>query len=230
MRKLIFLFLFVPLASAAQKKLITLEDLYKLETFSADPARASFDSSDISDKVKGADVKKENGKPVGTLQTIVPARNNPNRFIIRTDAEPIYRRSSKAYVYVYDLSTRKTIQVDKEKIMHPTFSPDGSRVAFVKNNNLYIMDIASNSVKAITTDGKWNFIINGNCDWVYEEEFGFSQAYQWSPSGNYIAYYRFDETNVKEYNMTIYDDKYNKDYRYKYPKPGEDNSIVEIYI
>ena len=230
MRKLIFLFLFAPLVSAAQKKLITLEDLYKLGTFSADPVRATFDSSDISDKVKAADVKKENGKPVGSLQTIVPARNNPDRFIVRTEAEPIYRRSSKAYVYVYDLSTKKTIQVDKGKIMHPTFSPDASKIAFVKNNNLYVMDIALNSVKAITTDGKWNFIINGNCDWVYEEEFGFSQAYQWSPSGNYIAYYRFDETNVKEYSMTIYDDKYNKEYRYKYPKPGEDNSKVEIYI
>ena len=230
MRRLIFFFLFVPLASIAQKKLITLEDLYKLGTFTADPARATFDSSDISDKVKAADVKKENGRPVGPLQSIVPARNNPNLFIVRTDAEPIYRRSSKAYAYVYDLSAKKTIQVDKEKIMHPSFSPDASKIAFVKNNNLYVMDIASGNVKAITTDGKWNFIINGNCDWVYEEEFGFSEAYQWSPSGNFIAYYRFDETNVKEYSMTIYDDKYNKEYKYKYPKPGEENSKVEIHI
>ena len=230
MRKLILLFLLVPVFSVAQKKLITLEDLYKLGTFSNDPARATFDSSDISDKVKAEDVKNENGKSVGQLQTIVPAKNNPDRFIIRTAVEPIYRRSSKALAYVYELSNKKTIPVDKEKVLHPTFSPDASKIAFVKNNNLYIKDLATNTTKAITTDGKWNFIINGNCDWVYEEEFGFSQAYQWSPSGNYIAYYRFDETNVKEYNMTIYDDKYNKDYRYKYPKPGEDNSIVDIFI
>ncbi len=84
--------------------------------------------------------------------------------------------------------------------------------------------------KAVTTDGKWNYVINGNCDWVYEEEFEFSRAFEWSPKGNYIAYYRFDESNVKEYNMTIYDNAYNKDYRYKYPKAGEANSKVEIHI
>jgi len=132
--------------------------------------------------------------------------------------------------YVYELATKKTTAVDKEKILHPSLSPDGNKLAFVKDNNLYLKDLNTNSVKAVTTDGKWNYIINGNCDWVYEEEFEFTQAYQWSPSGNYIAYYRFDETNVKEYNMTLYDDSHNKDYRYKYPKAGDDNSKVDIFI
>ena len=120
--------------------------------------------------------------------------------------------------------------MNEGKVLHATFSPDGSKVAFVKDNNLYLYDIATATSKAITTDGKWNFIINGNCDWVYEEEFEFTQAYQWSPKGTYIAYYRFDESNVKEYNLTIYDNQYNKDYRYKYPKAGDDNSKVEIHI
>ena len=138
MRKLILLFLLVPVFSVAQKKLITLEDLYKLGTFTNDPAPATFDSSDISDKVKAEDVKNENGKSVGQLQTIVPAKNNPDRFIIRTEVEPIYRRSTKALAYVYDLSGKKTTPVDKEKVLHPTFSPDAGKIAFVKNNNLYI--------------------------------------------------------------------------------------------
>ncbi|MBS1655367.1 MAG: DPP IV N-terminal domain-containing protein, partial [Bacteroidetes bacterium] len=106
----------------------------------------------------------------------------------------------------------------------------GSKVAYVKDNNLYIYDISSNSTKAVTTDGKWNYIINGNCDWVYEEEFSFTRAFDWSPKGDYLAYYRFDESKVKEYDITMYDNKYNKQYTYKYPKAGEDNSKVEIHI
>ena len=155
---------------------------------------------------------------------------NPRIVLLRTNVEAIYRRSSKANVYVYDSLTKKIITLDDGKVLHPTLSPDGTKVAYVKENNLYIKDLASNSIKAVTTDGKWNYIINGNCDWVYEEEFEFTRAFQWSPKGNYIAYYRFDETEVKEYNMTIYDNAYNKEYRYKYPKAGEANSKVEIHI
>src|SRR5687768_3053401 len=95
---------------------------------------------------------------------------------------------------------------------------------------MYIYDIASAKTTAVTTDGKWNHIINGNADWVYEEEFSFTRAFDWSPNGTYLAYYKFDETRVKEYNMTIYDDKYNKDYRFKYPKTGDSNSIVHIHL
>ncbi|HVG40758.1 MAG TPA: DPP IV N-terminal domain-containing protein, partial [Chitinophagaceae bacterium] len=84
--------------------------------------------------------------------------------------------------------------------------------------------------KAITTDGKWNHIINGNADWVYEEEFGFSQAYQWSPNSAYIAYYKFDESKVKEYTFTNYNNQYNQQYTYKYPKAGDENSKVDIHV
>jgi dipeptidyl-peptidase-4 len=147
-----------------------------------------------------------------------------------TNREYIYRRSSKAYAYLFDLSSKKTIRLDTAKLLHTTFSPDNSKIAYVKNNNLYLYDIAGNITKAVTTDGKWNYIINGNCDWVYEEEFEFSRAYEWSPKGDHIAYYRFDETNVKEYNLTLYNDTYNKQYTYKYPKAGEENSKVEIHI
>ncbi|TMI61790.1 MAG: S9 family peptidase [Bacteroidetes bacterium] len=230
MRKLIILFLLVPVFSLAQKKLITLEDLYKTGTFRGEPVRASFDTIDVTAAIKPEDVKNEDGKPIGQIQDIIISSTVPGKYIIRTAIEPIYRRSSKGLAYVYELASKKTIPVDKEKILHPTFSPDGSKLAFVKDNNLYLKDLTTNTVKAVTADGKWNYIINGNCDWVYEEEFEFTQAYQWSPAGNYIAYYRFDETNVKEYSMTMYDDSHNKEYRYKYPKAGDDNSKVEIFI
>ena len=143
------------------------------------------------------------------------------RIIFFTARESIYRRSSKANAYLFDAVSKKTIRLSEGKIMHASFSPDGSKIAFVKDNNLYLYDIPTGHTRAITSDGKWNYIINGNCDWVYEEEFEFTRAYEWSPKGNYIAYYRFDESRVKEYQFTIFDSLYNKQYSYKYPKAGD---------
>lgn len=227
MRKLFVLLLLVPLLTIAQKKQITLEDIYKKGTFRSEYV-AGFAGENIDSIVKADNIKDEKGKVIELKDYILSA--DKKKVMLLTAKEYIYRRSTKSYVYLHDISTGKTTKLDAEKILHPTFSPDGSRIAFVKNNNLYLYDIATNKAQAITTDGKWNYVINGNCDWVYEEEFEFTRAYEWSPRGNYIAYYRFDESGVKEYNMTLYDDAYNKEYRYKYPKAGEANSKVDIYI
>jgi dipeptidyl-peptidase 4 len=227
MRKLLLFLLFLPLLTIAQKKQITLEDLYKKGTFRSEFV-PGFAEQPLDSLIDPKDVKDETGNQLNTGD--YELSGDKKRIIFFNGREPIYRRSSKANLYLYDMATRKTIRLNEGKVLHATFSPDGTKVAYVKDNNLYLYDIATASSKAITTDGKWNFIINGNCDWVYEEEFEFSQAYQWSPKGTYIAYYRFDESNVKEYNLTIYDNQYNKDYRYKYPKAGDDNSKVEIHI
>jgi dipeptidyl-peptidase 4 len=230
MKKLLFLFLLLPFVTTAQKKQITLEDVYKKGTFRSEFIKADFGEPETDPEVKAADLKDETGKSIGEPEDIIFSTKYPNTVLIKKNIEPIYRHSSKAIVYLYNAAAKKLINLDTAKIMHPELSPDGSKIAFVKNNNLHIYDIASAKTKAVTTDGKWNFIINGNCDWVYEEEFSFTQAYQWSPKGNYIAYYRFDETNVKEYSFTVFDNTYNKEYRYKYPKAGEENSKVEIHI
>lgn len=229
MRTLILLFVLIPFFSIAQKKAITLEDIYKNGTFRGEPVAADFGKTSTDPKLPEG-LKDENGKLIGKPGDIIYSSVTPRIVLLRTNIEPIYRRSSKANVYVYDSLTKKISTLDEGKVLHPTLSPDGSKVAYVRENNLYIKNLASNTVNAVTTDGKWNYIINGNCDWVYEEEFEFSRAFQWSPKGTYIAYYRFDETEVKEYNMTIYDNAYNKDYRYKYPKAGEANSKVDIHI
>ncbi|HYV55660.1 MAG TPA: DPP IV N-terminal domain-containing protein [Chitinophagaceae bacterium] len=227
MRKLFLALLFVPFVSIAQKKQITLEDIYKNKTFQADVV-PGFSEQPLDSIISPVDVKDENGKQLPTKD--YKLSEDKKRIIFFTGREPIYRRSSKANAYLFDVASKKTTRLNEEKIMHASFSPDGSKIAFVKDNNLYVYDISAAQTKAITTDGKWNYIINGNCDWVYEEEFGFTQAYQWSPKGNYIAYYRFDESNVKEYEFTVFDSSYNKQYSYKYPKPGEANSIVDIHI
>jgi dipeptidyl-peptidase 4 len=230
MRKLFLLLFILPFAAIAQTKQITLEDIYKKGTFRGEQVRADFGKVNTDPEVKAEDLKDETGKSIGQPEDIIYSSTHPNTVIIRKGVEQIYRRSTKANVYMYDVVSKKLTRLDGEKVMHPTLSPDGSRIAFVKNNNLYLFDIATKSSRAITTDGKWNQVINGNCDWVYEEEFEFTRAYEWSPKGSHIAYYRFDESAVKEYHFTQFDDKYNKQYTYKYPKAGDDNSQVEIHI
>ncbi len=230
MRTLFLLLLLLPAFAIAQKKQITLEDIYKKGTFRGESVKADFGIASKDPVVKTEDLKDESGKSIGEPGDIIYSTKYPNTVLIRKEIEQIYRHSSKAIVYLYDVMAKKLTLLDTGKIMHPTLSPDGSKIAFVKNNNLYLYNIAAKSLIAITTDGKWNEVINGNCDWVYEEEFSFTQAYQWSPKGNYIAYYRFDESKVKEYQFTQFNNTYNKQYTYKYPKAGEENSKVEIHI
>jgi dipeptidyl-peptidase-4 len=152
-------------------------------------------------------------------------------FLIPTQRESIYRHSYKADYFIWnkDKSTLTPLSAHGKQQL-ANFSPSGNNVAFVRDNNIFIKDLASGNEKKITTDGIRNHIINGTCDWVYEEEFGVAKAYFWSPDGSRIAYYRFDESNVKEYTITNYGNLYPDWETYKYPKAGEDNSLVEIYV
>ena len=153
------------------------------------------------------------------------------KILIATETESIYRHSKASKYYIYDLSQKKlTLLSDQGKQRLATFSPDGSKVAFIVDNNIFIKDLKTEKQTQITNDGKQNEIINGGTDWVYEEEFSFSQAYAWSPDGNNIAFYRFDESKVKEFSLTMYGKLYPEEYKYKYPKAGEENAIVTIHI
>lgn len=227
MKGILLLFFVLPLLALAQTNQITLEDIYKKGTFRNEVV-SGFNDEDNSSLFDPKEIKDEAGKALSTANYEVSA--DKKRILFFTGREPIYRRSSKSTVYLYDVASKKTLPLAKGKILHPTFSPDGGKLAYVFENNLYLSDLLSGKTTAVTTDGKWNHIINGNADWVYEEEFEFSQAYQWSPDGSYLAYYKFDEKPVKEFNMTLFDDTHNKDYRYKYPKAGDSNSVVSIHI
>jgi dipeptidyl-peptidase-4 len=227
MRGILLLFFFLPFITIAQNKQITLEDIYKKGTFRSEsvPGFAAEDNRSLFDPKQ---IKDEAGKVLNTSDYEVSP--DKKHLIFLTDRESIYRHSFKSNVYLYDVASKKTVLLNKGKVLHPGFSPDGKKLAYVFDNNLYLYDIASGKTRAITTDGKWNEIINGNADWVYEEEFSFTKAYQWSPDGAFLAFYKFDERPVKEFNMTIFDDRYNKDYRFKYPKAGDSNSVVTIHI
>ena len=154
-----------------------------------------------------------------------------DKVLFATELEPIYRRSRKAYYYVYDLTTGDFQPLaEGGKQSHATFSPDGSYVAFVRDNNLYYVTLADGSVTAVTQDGKKNELIHGSTDWVYEEEFGFTKAFYWSPAGDQLAFISFDESAVAEYNMQLWGDLYPHDERFKYPKAGEANSKVRVSV
>lgn len=153
-----------------------------------------------------------------------------SRYLFPTETKRIYRHSSISVFYIWDTQTQKLDRLSSGKQRLADFSPDGTKVAFVRDNNLFIKDLKTGNEKQITFDGKLNHIINGTCDWVYEEEFGFTKAFFWSPDSKNIAFYHFDESRVKEYTLTFYDSLYPTLYTYKYPTAGEDNSLVDIYV
>ncbi len=175
------------------------------------------------------DVQKDSVKNFASLSFSFD--ESQQHLLIPTRSQKIYRRSSKALYYIFDIK-KKTLQPlsTNGKQISPSFSPDGNKVAFVRDNNLFIKNLVSGDEKQVANDGKKNFIINGICDWVYEEEFEFVQAFQWSPDGSTLAFYRFDESAVPEYTVQFFNDLYPENYTYKYPKAGEKNSLVEIYL
>lgn len=151
--------------------------------------------------------------------------------IIMHTITPIYRRSYNAQIFVYNLETKQVIPLPgtAPKTL-PTFSPDERLLAYVSENNLYVLDIATGKANALTTDGKINEIINGTTDWVYEEEFAITQGFDWAPDSKHLAFLRFDESKVREFQMAMYGNLYPEQYTFKYPKAGEDNSKVTMHI
>ncbi len=248
----IFLFIFSELSNAqSQTKEITLNDIYasgklhqKRVYGMRSMANGSYYSVLENDSINV--YKYKNGNYVKTIVTaseLIPEgkkenirlvnytfSKDENKILFPTKTEYIYRYSSKSEFYIWDIKNKTLQQLSENgKQRLASFSPDGSKVGFIRNNNLFIKNLISNTETQITKDGLYNNIINGTTDWVYEEEFGFTRAFFWSPNGEKIAFYKFDESNVKEFCFLKYGDLYPEEYKYKYPKAGEDNSIVNIF-
>ncbi len=153
--------------------------------------------------------------------------------LLAFDIEPLYRYSQLQYFWVADLEN-KTISLltdtNRPKIRLAEFSPDNQKIAYVQENNLFVKNLDSGENMQITHDGEKNKIINGAPDWVYEEELTLVKAFEWSTNGNYLAFLKFDESHVKEFSMDIYGTLYPEKYSFKYPKAGEDNSIVSCFV
>lgn len=156
-----------------------------------------------------------------------------SNLLITTETEGIYRHSFFANYYTHNLETGITrplsdFETGKQRLA--AFSPDAKQVAFVRDNNVFIVDLESGLETQVTTDGERNKIINGATDWVYEEEFGKDNGIFWSPDGKFLAFYRFDESGVKEFSMPMYGQLYPEPYTFKYPKAGEDNARVNVFV
>ncbi|MDA1177117.1 MAG: S9 family peptidase, partial [Bacteroidetes bacterium] len=133
--------------------------------------------------------------------------------------------------YVFDSVSKSLQKISNEKIQEPTFSPDGSKVAYGFQNNIFIKNLETDTTTQITFDGEKNKIINGITDWVYEEEFAFVRAFEWNSNGQKIAYLKFDEAEVPEFSMDVYGQGlYQTQQVFKYPKAGEKNAIVSLHV
>ena len=156
------------------------------------------------------------------------------KLMIETEGEPLYRYSSYARFFVFDRKTRGLVPLSdangpKQRLA--TFGPDGGKAAFVRENDLYIVDLGTMQETRVTHDGEWNKVINGATDWVYEEEFTLVQGYAWSPQGTKLLYLRSDESAVKEFSIPMYQGNlYPEEQRFKYPKAGEANSTVSLHV
>jgi dipeptidyl-peptidase 4 len=153
------------------------------------------------------------------------------KILIACNTNQIFRHSFTADYFLYDITTKSLTKLFDFQVQEPTFSPDGTKIAYAKENNLYIYDVASKKSQAVTNDGKKNAIINGITDWVYEEEFAFVRAFDWSKDSKKLAYIRFDESAVPEFSMSMFHkDLYPTIETFKYPKAGEKNSTVSLHI
>jgi dipeptidyl-peptidase 4 len=177
------------------------------------------------------DLKDEEGNPIPIDEYQFNA--DETKVMIATDQESIYRRSSKSFYYIYDLKTKKTTPLSDKKLGKQRLaeiSPAGIHVAFVRENNLFFMNLETGKEFAITTSGELNKLIHGATDWVYEEEFAIHKGFEWNENGTKIAYLTFDESEVREFHLDYYGPLYPMEYRFKYPKAGEDNSKVSVSV
>ena len=250
MRVIALLFLFSISAVAQQK--ITVEDIYKgaFRTKGMDELMSMKNTNQytVLNADRNASTMQIDIYDFASLQkvaTIIDTKNftelsgidsynfnsTETQVLIANNTNKIFRHSFTADYFLFDIASKKLTKLFDFGIQEPLFSPDGTKIAFAKVNNLFVYDIASKQTKQITTDGKKNKIINGITDWVYEEEFAFVRAFDWSADSKKLAFIRFDETLVPEFSMAVYHkDLYPTIETFKYPKAGEKNSLVSLHI
>lgn len=237
------------------QKTITLEDIFQKRTFYPDFVWG-INHMDDGEHYSTIEYEADGGQKIvstdyktGLEQTIVFSNEwvtdddlgfefdsyeispDKKKILFATQTEYIYRHSTKADYVIWDIASKTMVRLSEgSKQMYPLFAPASDKIAFVQDNNLFIYSLSTGATSQLTNDGTINKIINGASDWVYEEELELTRGFEWSADGNRIAFYRFDETNVPEFNMAKYGSLYPTDYTFKYPKVGEENSKVSIHI
>ena len=251
--KLLLLFcIFATFLTSAQNKEITLEDIWTgaFRTEGMDALHSMKNGQQYSvlnfDRTSGTtSIDVYDYKTLKKVKTLVNSNQleaipnfsdytfseDESNILLATDVTRIFRRSSLGTYYVYNTKTKDLSLVAEEQIQEPTFSPDGTKIAYGYKNNLFVKDLSSETTTQITFDGEKNKIINGITDWVYEEEFGFVRAFEWNAASDKIAFIRFDETQVPEFSMDVYGSAlYPTQDVFKYPKAGETNALVSLHL
>jgi dipeptidyl-peptidase 4 len=250
MKKIIaFLLSLIATTNSFSQKELTVKDVHGSALFAPRAFYGSYSTPDglnylkIEDnKLKAIpyDDKKKNKTRVIMDISSIPMEmddytinSTETKVLMAFEQKSIYRHSTVANYYIYDIKGKSLEKLSpSEKLQSlATFSPDGTKVAYILENNLFYKDLATSITTQITFDGKINEIINGTTDWVYEEEFAITQAFGWSPDGKHIGFLRFDESQVREFTMEYnVGELYPELYTFKYPKAGEDNSKVSAHI
>ena len=253
------LFLISVCYDTIQAQQITLEDLFINRSFQqskVDGLASATDGLNFTSLMNGGQqivkYSYKTGERVNLVLDIQTLKNDSlksikeylfssdeSKVLLMTDRQPIYRRSFTAVYFVYNFITKELTRLSTGRQQVAVFSPDGERIAFVRNNNLFVKSLRFGTERQVTTDGEFNKIINGRPDWVYEEEFEFNRAFEWSPDSKQLAYIKFNEEDVPTYGIQMYkglkpelkeNSEYPGEYRFKYPKAGEKNSIVSVWV
>lgn len=249
----ICIFLFVSSMLSAQSKQVTLEDIWELGTFRAERMDVlhsmangqQYSVLNFDRQSRSTSIDLYDYETLKKVKTVVSSQDlkeivyfsdytfskDEKQVILATNEASIYRHSVLGNYYIYNVEEETLKIISEAKIQEPTFSPNGKKVAFSKDNNLFVKDLITDVITQITFDGEKNKIINGITDWVYEEEFAFVRAFDWNADSNKIAFIRFDETDVPEFSMDVYGTAlYQTQQVFKYPKAGETNAGVSLHI
>jgi dipeptidyl-peptidase-4 len=248
--------LFTAVNLYGQEREVTVEDVWQRYTFYAKSTNGLRSTNDglhytvLNQSEGGPTIEKfsfETGQSVGVITSSkqIAAKTGKNivfdryqfspqedKVLLGTQTESIYRHSSRSYYYIFDLESGRldSLQVDGKQQL-AQFSPTENKVAFVYDNRMHVQDLDNDNEITSFGKGEKNAFITGAVDWVYEEEFSFHRGFYWSPEGNYIAYYQFDERAVPSFSMDVYGQGlYPKQEVFKYPKAGEVNSVVDIHL
>lgn len=185
------------------------------------------------------DVNNTQGETIKKLDGYLMSPDG-QRMLIATNRQAVYRRSYKADWYIYTIQSRKLEKLSEGGPQQaPVWSPNGQQVAFVRDNNIFLVKLLyDNAESQVTKDGKVNEIINGIPDWVYEEEFAFNSALTFNADGTMLCWIKFNESAVKQYSLQMFKGaqpehkeyaEYPGSYTYKYPKAGQVNSTVTAW-